>query len=113
MPRAGARAHPGECLIACTFATLLFTLLAQQRFPREPDLVALDGKDFDQDLIAELELIADVADAGLGYLADVQQPIGAGEDFDEGAEFGQAHDLAEISLADLDRKSTRLNSSHM
>src|SRR5207248_1421935 len=42
-------------------------------------------------------------DAVLGDLADVQQAVGAGEDFYKGAEVGQAHDLAQISLANLCR----------
>src|SRR5205807_3296587 len=61
----------------------------------------LDRKHLHQHLIAQLEFVADVADALLSNLADVKQPIRAGKDLDKGAEFGQAHDLAEVSLADL------------
>ena len=35
---------------------------------------------------------------------DVQQAVGAGEDFDERAKLGDADDLAEIGLANLGRR---------
>ena len=34
-------------------------------------------------------------------LGDVEEAVGAGEDFDEGAELGDADDLAEVGLADF------------
>ncbi len=40
-------------------------------------------------------------DAVLGDLGDVEETVGAGEDLDEGAELGEADDLAEVGLADL------------
>src|SRR2546422_8006838 len=73
----------------------------EQRLAGEANLIALDRKHLHQHLIAQLEFVADVADALLSNLADVKQPIRAGKDLDKGAEFGQAHDLAEVSLADL------------
>src|SRR5207245_7537710 len=47
------------------------------------------------------EFIANIADAMLGDFADVQQAVGAREKLDEGAEFREANDFAEISLADF------------
>ena len=67
----------------------------------KPDLVAFDGQHLHQDLVALLQFVADVADAVLGDFADVQQAVGAGEDFDERAEFREAHHFAEIGLADF------------
>jgi len=71
--------------MAAGFAALLFALFAQQGLAGEADLVALDGEDLHENLVSELELVADVADALLGDLADVQQPICAGEQLDERA----------------------------
>src|SRR5271170_4417094 len=36
-----------------------------------------------------------------GDFADVQEAVGAGEEFDEGAEFREANDFAEIGFADF------------
>src|SRR5216683_7174420 len=62
---------------------------------------ALDGENFHEDLVAELQLIANVADAMLGDFADVQEAVGAGEKLDESAEFREANYFAEIGLADF------------
>src|SRR5216684_3863471 len=80
---------------------LFFAGLADESFAREANLVALDGENLDEDLVAEFQLIANVADAMLGDFADVQEAVGAGEEFDKGAEFRKAHDFAEIGLADF------------
>ena len=80
---------------------LLFASLLDERFAGEADLVALDGKHFDEDLVAEFQFIANVADAVLGDFADVQEAVGAGEELDERAEFRKADDFAEIGLADF------------
>src|SRR5713226_5068876 len=80
---------------------LLFAGFADERFAGEADLVALDGENFHEDLVTELQLIANVADAMLGDFADVQEAVGAGEKLDESAEFREANDLAEIGLADF------------
>src|ERR1700686_2682935 len=37
----------------------------------------------------------------LGNFADVQQAVGAREKFDEGAKLGEAHNFAEVGLADF------------
>src|SRR6266704_1125487 len=80
---------------------LLFAGFADERLAGEANLVALDGENLDEDLVAELQLIANVADAMLGDFADVQEAVGAREKLDEGAEFREAHDFAEIGLADF------------
>src|SRR6266849_8206313 len=80
---------------------LLFAGFADERFAGEADLVALDGENFHEDLVAELQLIANVADTMLGDFADVQKAVGAGEKFDEGPELREANDFAEIGLADF------------
>jgi len=66
---------------------LLFAGFADQGFAGEANLVALDGENLDEDLVAELEFIANVANAMLGDFADVQEAVSAGEKFDESAEF--------------------------
>src|SRR5260370_11336636 len=80
---------------------LLFAGFADERLAGEADLVALDGENLDEDLVAEFQLIANVADAMFGDFADVQEAVGAGEKLDEGAEFREAHDFAEVGLADF------------
>src|SRR6266852_1341241 len=80
---------------------LLFAGFADERFAGETDLVALDGENFHENLVAELEFVANVADAMLGDFADVQEAVGAGEKFDESAELREANDFAEIGLADF------------
>src|SRR6266851_296721 len=80
---------------------LLFAGFADERFAGETDLVALDGENLDEDLVAELQLIANVADAMFGDFADVQEAVGAGEKLDESAEFREANHFAEIGLADF------------
>src|SRR6266849_5989979 len=80
---------------------LLFAGFADEGFARQADLVALDGENFHEDLVAELQLIANVANAMLGDFADMQEAVGAGEELDEGAELREANDFAEIGLADF------------
>src|SRR5712691_7983879 len=80
---------------------LLFAGFANERFAGEADLVALDGEHLNEDLVAELQLIANVADAMFGDFADMQEAVGAGEKLDEGAELREANDFAEIGLADF------------
>ena len=72
---------------------LLFAGFADESFTGEADLVALHGENFHEDLVAEFQLIANVADAMLGDFADVQEAVGAGEKFDEGAELREANDF--------------------
>src|SRR5579859_77919 len=78
---------------------LLFAGFLDEGFAREANFVALDGKHLDHDLIAEFQFVAHVADAVFGDFADVEQAIGAGKEFDESAEFGEANDFAEVRFA--------------
>src|SRR5260370_11734791 len=80
---------------------LLFARFSDERLARQPDLIALDGEHFHENLVAEFQLIANVTDAVLGDFADVQQAVGAGEKLDESAELRQPNDFAEISLPDF------------
>src|SRR6266446_2276079 len=80
---------------------LLFAGFADKGFAREADLVALDGENFHENLVAELEFVANVADAMLGDFADVEKAVGAGEKLDESAELREADDFAKIGLADF------------
>ena len=71
-------------------AAHLGALLFEDGFAREADAVAFDCKDFHENLIALFEFVADVLDAMLGDLTDVEEAIGAGQDFDEGSEVRQS-----------------------
>src|ERR1700733_14014234 len=64
-------------------------------------LVAQHGFAAQADLIAFVQFVADGADARFGDFANVQQAVGSGENFDESAEFRDAHYRAEIGLADF------------
>src|ERR1700674_797501 len=80
---------------------LLLAGFLDERLAREANLVAFDGENLDEDLVAQLQLVANIADAMLGDLADVQEAVGAGEELDERAELRQADDFAEIGFADF------------
>ena len=89
----------GGKFAAAHFGALLF----EDGFARQADAVAFDGQDFYQHLIAFFQFVANVFDAVFRDFADVQQAVGAGDDFDESAEVSQAGDCAEIGFADLGR----------
>src|SRR4029077_11970356 len=94
-PLAGARDESSLCHSALSapggFLLLLFALLAQHGFARQANFVALDGEYLDEDLIAQLQRIAYVAQTLLGDFADMQQAVGARENFHEGTEFREPH----------------------
>src|SRR5207249_7257559 len=75
--------------------------VAQDGFAAEANLVALDGNHLDLNLVAFLELLADVRDAVFGHFADVEQAVRAGENLDEGAEIRQPDHFPEVGLAEL------------
>src|SRR5262245_34831711 len=78
-------------------------LLAQGDLPAEPHLaVAVDLDDLDGHLVALAEDVLHAADAGLGDLRDVQQPLRVGNDFHEGAELHDLLDLTHVDAVDLD-----------
>src|SRR5579859_247540 len=84
----------------CGFLLFLPGFL-DESLAREADLVALDRQDFYEDLVAEFQLITNVADAVFGDFADVEEAVGAGEELDECAKLRQANDFAEIGFADF------------
>ena len=59
---------------ASGFHLLLFALLAQDGFARQADLVVLDGEDFDEDLAAQLQRVAQTM---LGDFVDMQRADGS------------------------------------
>src|SRR6185437_3029163 len=79
---------------AAHFRALLF----ENRFARKTNAVAFDGEHFHQDLIAFLQLVANIFNAMLCDFADVQQTFGSRDDFDECSEISQTRDFAEIGL---------------
>src|SRR5712675_332096 len=84
---------------------LLLARFANQRLARQPHFVALNREHLHQYLVAQLQLIADIANTMLRDLADVQQPVGAWEKLNESPELRQPHHFAKIRLADLRRRS--------
>src|SRR5579872_1258426 len=80
---------------------LLFAGFLDEGFAAEADFVALDGENFYEDLVAEFQLVANVADAVFGDFADVQKAVGAWEELDERAELRETNYFAEIGFADF------------
>src|SRR5271165_3195748 len=76
-------------------------LFFENRFAAEFDFVAFERQDLDQNLVAFLQLIAHLLDPVFRNLADVQQPVGAGEDLDKRAEIHDPDHFPEIGLAHL------------
>jgi hypothetical protein len=66
--------------------THLRPLLFQDGLARKPNAVALNRQHLHQNLITFLEFVADILNAMLGHFADVQQPIGSRNDFNERSE---------------------------
>ncbi len=64
--------------------------VAQDGFAGKLDLVAFLADALDHDLLAFFQLVAHVLDATVGDFRDVQQAVGAREDFDERAEINDA-----------------------
>src|SRR3989454_7489596 len=78
-------------------------LVAQRHLPAEPHLaVAVDLDDLDEHLIALGQHVLDGADAGLGDLRNVQEPLGVGDDLHERAELDDLLDLPEVDPIQLD-----------
>src|SRR5882757_3725379 len=75
-----------KLLLPCGFLLLFVALFAQNCFAREANFVAFDGEHFDEDLVAQFQFVADITDALFGNFADVQEAVGAWENFHEGAE---------------------------
>ncbi len=82
--------------MSCLF---LLALFAQHCFAAQLDLLPINADDLDQKLIALFQLISNVANAVFSHLADVQQAIRAGKDFNESAEIRQPNHFAQIDLA--------------
>ena len=77
-------------------------LIAQRGLPRQAHLaVAVDLDDLDHHDVALGEDVADGADAVLGDLRDVQQPLRARDHLDEGAELLDALHLAHVDAVQL------------
>ncbi len=82
-------------------AAHLGALLLEDGFARQADAVAFDGQHFYQHLVALFQFVTNIFNAMLRDFADVQQAVGAGDDFDESAEISQTCDGAKVGLADL------------
>ena len=63
-----------------------FALIAEDSFPGKLDFVPLFANAFNQNLLTFLQLVTHVLDAAVGDFGNVQQSIGSGKDFHEGAE---------------------------
>src|SRR5208337_4918949 len=76
-------------------------LLFEDRLAGQLDAVAFDRQHFHQHLVAFLQFVANILDPVLRHFADVQQPLGAGNDLDERAEIRQPRDFAQVGFADF------------
>src|ERR1035441_2381005 len=92
---------PKNELLLYRSALQLLALFFEHRAAAELDFVAFARPALDQNLVAFLQLVADVLDSVLGDLADVQQTVGSREDLHESPEIHQPHHFAEIGLADF------------
>jgi hypothetical protein len=81
--------------------THLCALLFENCLAREAYAVAFHRQHLHQNLVAFFQFIADIRYAVLSHFADVQQPVGAGNDLNESTEVGQARDFAQVSLSYL------------
>src|SRR5262245_18755781 len=78
-------------------------LIAQSNLPAQPHLpIAVDLDDLDEHLVALGQDVLDRADPALGDLRAVEGALGGGNDLDEGTEFDDLLDLAEIDAVELD-----------
>src|SRR3970040_739008 len=95
---AGARTPGGALVVLHRF---LGCPVFQHRLARQADApVAIDVDDHHRQLVAHLGDILDLLHPLTVKLRDMDQPVGAGEDLDEGAEVGGAHDLAGVDTPD-------------
>src|SRR6185369_8590987 len=76
-------------------------LLAQDCLPREFDLITLATDALNQNLLSFLQFVANVLDAAIGYLGNVQQAISTRKDLNKCAEVDNPIHGAKISLAHL------------
>src|SRR6266568_2039681 len=86
-------------------------LIAQDGLAAQAYLITFHRDHLHQKLVSLFELIANVADAVLGHLTDVQQAVRSWENFNEGAEVRQTNHLAKIRLADFRFRQEILNNS--
>src|SRR5262245_10757987 len=78
-------------------------LIAERHLPAQPHFpIAVDLDDLDEHLVTLGQDVLDRADAALGDLRDVQEPLGVGNDLDERAELDDLLHLAEIDAIELD-----------
>src|SRR5205809_4833777 len=74
----------------------------QERLAAEANLSSwVDVDHLYQDLLALLQLVANVLDAVVRDFRHVEQAVGAGHDFDEGAEVGDALNFSQIGFVEL------------
>src|SRR3989442_9781552 len=87
----------------------LAVFIAQHGLAGQFDLVAVLADAFDHDLLAFLQLVADVADSTVGDLRNMQQAVSAREDFDKGPEIYDPAHRAHIGLSDFGFRSEAAN----
>src|SRR5712671_433133 len=92
-------------------ALIAFGSVVLLRFTeRKPDFAAaIDVEHLDVDFVALVQDVLDAADSFVGNLADVEESVGAGHYFDEGAELDDFADRAVIDLADFRLRGNRLD----
>src|SRR5262249_5740639 len=88
--------------IALAVRLLVATLLLERLLPGQPDLARLvDLENLDGDDLALLDDVGDLADPFIRQLRDVDEPVGPGEDLDEGSEVDDLPYRAAVDLSDL------------
>src|SRR4030095_1891753 len=106
------RAYPAaggmSLRLRCRWGLRRFFL--EKRLAAQPDLAGrIDVDHLHEELFAFLELVADVLYAMVGDFRNVEEAIGPGHDLDEGAEVGDALNLAEVGFVELGCRRQLLN----
>src|SRR5690349_7907337 len=90
-----------EVILRLLFAAL-GALVLEHGLARQANLTRrVNVDDLDQQLLTFVQLVAHVADAVVGNLGNVQQAVGARQDFDERAEVGEPLHSAQVSLVEF------------
>src|ERR1700756_1058273 len=85
----GHRRRRGRSSFPAAARRHLGALFLENSLAREPDAIAFDREHLHQYLIALFQFIANILDAVLGDLADVQQAIRSRNNFNKSSEVGQ------------------------
>src|SRR3972149_5203032 len=113
-PRRAALARPrgGRLQFASGRGLALLPRLADAAPGQVDAAQVVDLLDLDQQLVADLDHVLDLAHPTVGELGDVHQAFLAGQHLHEGAEVHQPGDAAQVHLADLHLTDNLLDHLH-